>query len=46
MAEVHPGQSVQLDFGEGTPVPIPDPLPHANMRAYLKAPYVSLPKYS
>jgi hypothetical protein len=38
VAELHSRQSVQLDFGEGTPVPMPDPLPHANMRAYLESP--------
>jgi hypothetical protein len=27
-----------LDFGEGTPVPLPDPLPQFNMRAYLESP--------
>jgi len=27
-----------LDFGEGTPVPKPDPLPTFNMRAYLEGP--------
>jgi hypothetical protein len=27
-----------LDFGEGTPVPIPAPLPEFNMRAYLESP--------
>lgn len=30
--------SVVLDFGEGTPVPIPDPLPAMNMRAYFEGP--------
>jgi hypothetical protein len=30
--------SVVLDFGEGNPVPIPDPLPTFNMRAYLDGP--------
>jgi len=30
--------SIFLDFGEGTPVAIPDPLPDANMRAYLDSP--------
>jgi hypothetical protein len=29
---------VTLDFGEGTPVPKPDPLPTFNMRAYLEGP--------
>jgi hypothetical protein len=32
------GNSLALDFGEGTPVPIPDPLPEFNMRAYLDGP--------
>ena len=27
-----------LDFGQGTPVPLPDPLPRINMRAYLEGP--------
>jgi len=30
--------SLVLDFGEGTPVLIPDPLPTPNMRAYLDGP--------
>jgi hypothetical protein len=29
---------VFLDFGEGTQVPLPDPLPNNNMRAYLNSP--------
>jgi hypothetical protein len=37
-ADLRPGQSVQLDFGDGTPVPLPNPLPHSNMRAYLDSP--------
>jgi hypothetical protein len=32
------GNSAVLDFGEGTPVPEPDPLPTFNMRAYLEGP--------
>jgi alpha-L-rhamnosidase len=32
------GGSAVLDFGEGTPVPTPDPLPTFNMRAYLESP--------
>jgi hypothetical protein len=32
------GNSLVLDFGEGSPVPIPDPLPTFNMRAYLDGP--------
>jgi hypothetical protein len=30
--------SLLLDFGDGTPVPKPDPLPEFNMRAYLESP--------
>jgi hypothetical protein len=37
-ADLRPGQSVQMDFGDGTPVPLPSPLPQANMRAYLDSP--------
>jgi hypothetical protein len=33
-----PGKSQILDFGKGTPVPLPDPLPDFNMRAYLESP--------
>lgn len=32
------GNSVVLDFGEGAPVPKPDPLPAFNLRAYLDGP--------
>jgi hypothetical protein len=32
------GNSLVLDFGEGTPVPLPDPSPTFNMRAYLDGP--------
>jgi hypothetical protein len=32
------GGPVFLDFGEGEPVAVPDPLPEANMRAYLESP--------
>jgi hypothetical protein len=35
---LRPGGSVFLDFGNGTPVPLPDPLPNFNMRAYLESP--------
>lgn len=35
---LRPGGSVFLDFGNGTPVPLPDPLPVFNMRAYLESP--------
>ena len=37
-SDLHPGHSVLIDFGEGTPVPLPDPLPRFNMRAYLESP--------
>ena len=37
-ADLYPGHSVLIDFGEGTPVPLPDPLPRFNMRAYLESP--------
>jgi len=33
-----PGSKAALDFGEGTPVPVPDPLPTFNMRAYMESP--------
>ncbi len=41
--EISPGDlqarhAFALDFGEGAPVPLPDPLPHNNMRAYLESP--------
>jgi hypothetical protein len=32
------GKSLVLSFGDGTPVPLPDPLPQFNMRAYLESP--------
>ncbi|HXS76962.1 MAG TPA: glycosyl hydrolase [Terracidiphilus sp.] len=32
------GAPVFLDFGEGRPLPLPDPLPHNNMQAYLDTP--------
>jgi hypothetical protein len=32
------GNNLILDFGDGTPVPKPDPLPTFNMRAYLEGP--------
>lgn len=35
---LRPGASIALDFGAGTPVPLPDPLPRFNMRAYLDSP--------
>lgn len=37
-AEMISGNFLVLDFGEGTPVPIPDPLPTFNVRAYLDGP--------
>ena len=37
-ASLHPGGSFFLDFGNGEPVPVPDPLPETNMRAYLESP--------
>lgn len=37
-AEVVSKSSLILDFGEGTPVALPDPLPIFNMRAYLEGP--------
>lgn len=37
-AEALSHRRVTLDFGEGTPVPQPDPLPSFNMRAYLESP--------
>jgi len=37
-ADIVSGNSLILDFGAGTPIPKPDPLPIFNMRAYLEAP--------
>jgi hypothetical protein len=37
-AQARPGDSLILDFGEGTPVPKPDPLPAFNLRALLENP--------
>lgn len=37
-ADVSRGTTLSLDFGHGTPIPIPDPLPTTNMRAYLEPP--------
>lgn len=37
-AELLPGNSLVLDFGDGTPVTKPDPLPTFNLRAYLEGP--------
>jgi hypothetical protein len=38
--DVHAGSGVEfvLDFGEGSPVLLPKPLPRSNMRAYLESP--------
>jgi hypothetical protein len=36
--DTRPGHSIALDFGEGTPVAKPSPLPRSNMRAYLDGP--------
>ena len=36
--DANSNSSLILDFGEGTPVAIPDPLPEFNMRAYLESP--------
>ncbi|HEY3987737.1 MAG TPA: glycosyl hydrolase [Acidobacteriaceae bacterium] len=35
---IRPHTAVTLDFGEGTPVSLPSPLPGSNMRAYLDGP--------
>ena len=35
---LRPGSAISLDFGAGTPVPLPSPLPFFNMRAYLEGP--------
>ncbi len=37
-SELHQGRRLLLDFGEGTPVNLPSPLPGFNMRAYLDSP--------
>ena len=36
--DLNPHSRLLLDFGEGTAVARPDPLPHFNMQAYLEAP--------
>jgi hypothetical protein len=36
--ETGTGRTIMLDFGEGTPVAEPAPLPRFNMRAYLESP--------
>jgi hypothetical protein len=38
LPDLDAGSKAVLDFGEGTPVPVPDPLPGFNMRAYLESP--------
>jgi hypothetical protein len=37
-ADVISRNSLELDFGDGTPVPKPDPLPTFNLRAFLEGP--------
>jgi hypothetical protein len=37
-ADVVAKNSVMLDFGQGTPIALPDPLPTFNMQAYLEGP--------
>jgi len=37
-ADVKPGTSLELYFGDGIPVPKPDPLPTFNLRAFLEGP--------
>jgi len=37
-SDISPGNSLILDFGEGTPVTKPDPLPRFNLRAFLEGP--------
>ncbi|MGA9719237.1 MAG: glycosyl hydrolase, partial [Acidobacteriaceae bacterium] len=37
-ADVRHGNSLTLNFGKGTPIPLPDPLRSPNMRAYLESP--------
>lgn len=37
-ADLGAAASVVIDFGKGTAVPVPDPLPPQNMRAYLEGP--------
>jgi len=37
-SDLQSGMSLVLDFGEGTPVPQPDPLPALNLRAFLESP--------
>jgi alpha-L-rhamnosidase len=37
-SDLKPGTSLVLDFGEGTPLPKPDPLPMFNLQASLESP--------
>ena len=37
-SDLQPGSSFILNFGQGTPIPLPDPLSDPNMRAYLTSP--------
>ena len=37
-ADLRHGDSLTLNFGKGTPIPLPDPLRAPNMRAYLESP--------
>jgi hypothetical protein len=37
-SELQTGHPIFLDFGQGTPIAKPDPLPRFNMRAYLESP--------
>jgi hypothetical protein len=37
-SDLHRGSSLTLNFGEGSPIPLPDPPPAFNMRAYLESP--------
>ena len=37
-SDLRAGGSLTLNFGEGTPIPLPDPLHGPNMRAYLESP--------
>ena len=37
-ADLRHGNSLTLNFGKGTPIPLPDPLRAPNMRAYLESP--------
>jgi hypothetical protein len=37
-SDLRHGKSLTLNFGQGTPIPLPDPLRSPNMRAYLESP--------